>query len=206
MARAALFDMDGTLVDSGATVERIWTEVAERYGVDAGELLRVIHGVRAGDTIRRYFPAGVHDEANALMEEREIALSDATVEIPGAVAYLAHLTDLGIPWAVVTSATAPLARVRLAAAGVTIPDVLVTAELVAHGKPAPDGYLLAAERLGVAPGDCVVFEDVDAGIRAGLAAGARVVVVGAEAPAPEGLTRIPDYRGLPGSPLDPFTR
>jgi mannitol-1-/sugar-/sorbitol-6-phosphatase len=200
-----LFDMDGTLVDSGSTVELAWTELAQRYGLDAAELLALIHGVRAADTIDRHLPPEVQAEALAWLEEREIGLARGSVEIPGAVEYVTQLVGRGIPVAVVTSATAPLARARLEAAGLTVPEVLVSAELVAHGKPAPDGYRLAAERLGVDPADCVVFEDAEAGIRAGLAAGARVVVVGADtSSATDGLTRIADYRGLAGTAADPF--
>ncbi|RIJ10294.1 HAD family hydrolase, partial [Clavibacter michiganensis subsp. insidiosus] len=89
-----------------------------------------------------------------------------------------------------------LARARLTGAGVRVPDLLVTAEDVANGKPHPDGYLLAAERLGVDPADAIVYEDAEAGIQAGLAAGMRVVVVGDhQSGTTVGLPRVRDHRG-----------
>lgn len=192
--RAALFDMDGTLVDSTAIVETIWGEFAERFGLDRETLLGAVHGVRAEDSVRRFAPAGSDTAAIvAELNAYELEHTEGTVEIPGAVAFLAALPRTRV--ALVTSASPALASGRLSAAGVPSPDVVVTADDVAHGKPAPDCYLAAAERLGVAAQDAVVFEDAEAGIRAGLAAGMRVVVVGAhESPTTEGLPRIADYR------------
>lgn len=192
-ARAALFDMDGTLVDSTAVVETIWRSFADRFGLDRAMILASVHGVRAEDSVRRFAPpgsdvAGIVAELNAY----ELEHTEGTVEIPGAVAFLAALPRARV--ALVTSASPALAAGRLAAAGVPAPDVVVTADDVLHGKPAPDGYLAAAERLGVAAADAVVFEDAEAGVRAGLAAGMRVVVVGGhESPSTEGLPRIAHY-------------
>lgn len=203
----ALFDMDGTLVDSTATVERLWREVAERHGLDAATVLAVAHGVRAEDTMRRFLPAGEVAAAVARLEEREIAEVDAVVPIPGAREYLVRLRARSIPIAVVTSASPDLARARLTAAGIPPPDTLVSAADVAHGKPDPEGYLAAARRLAVSPAGSIVFEDADAGVRAGLAAGATVVVVGLwESESTVGLRRIADYRELLEHPgIDPFT-
>jgi len=192
-ARAALFDMDGTLVDSTAVVETIWRSFADRFGLDRAMILASVHGVRAEDSVRRFAPpgsdvAGIVAELNAY----ELEHTEGTVEIPGAVAFLAALPRTRV--ALVTSASPALAAGRLAAAGVPSPDVVVTADDVLHGKPAPDGYLAAAERLGVVAADAVVFEDAEAGVRAGLAAGMRVVVVGGhESPSTEGLPRIAHY-------------
>ncbi|WP_230672051.1 HAD-IA family hydrolase [Rathayibacter sp. Leaf248] len=194
-ARAALFDMDGTLVDSTAVVETIWRSFADRFGLDRAMILASVHGVRAEDSVRRFAPpgsdvAGIVAELNAY----ELEHTEGTVEIPGAVAFLAALPRTRV--ALVTSASPALAAGRLAAAGVPSPDVVVTADDVLHGKPAPDGYLAAAERLGVVAADAVVFEDAEAGVRAGLAAGMRVVVVGGhESPSTEGLPRIAHYSG-----------
>ena len=203
---AALFDMDGTLVDSTATVERVWTEIATRHGWDVAELLAVSHGVKADDTMRRYLPESEIAEALAALQERELELVDGTVEVAGARRYLDRLDAAGVLWAVVTSAPRELARARILAAGLHRPDVLVTADDVVQGKPAPDGYRMAASRLGVDAASCVVFEDADAGIQAGLAAGSTVVVVGgATGDAATGLARIRDYRELlDGATADPF--
>lgn len=203
---AALFDMDGTLVDSTATVELVWTEIATLHGWDPAELLALSHGVRADDTMRRYLPEAEIPDAVARLQERELELVDGTVEVSGAREYLDRLTAEGVPWAVVTSAPPTLARARILAAGLELPDVLVSASDVSFGKPHPEGYRQAATRLGVDVSRCVVFEDADAGVRAGLASGATVVVVGSgESEATVGLVRIADYRDLlDGSAPDPF--
>ncbi len=195
-ARAFLFDMDGTLIDSGAAVARIWSLFAVRFGLDVDEILRTSHGVKMLETIRTHAPHGTDAEAVAReLSALELADADDILPLPGA----SELFDaLGSGRrALVTSASRELAVVRMAQAGLPLPAVLVTAEDVARGKPQPDPYLLAAERLGVDPVDCVVFEDADAGIRSGLAAGMRVVVVGAvDSPSAVGLPRIPDYLGV----------
>jgi sugar-phosphatase len=173
---AFLFDMDGTVTNSIAATERVWTAWARRHGLDVETFLPTIHGVRAEETIRRQNLAGVdiaHEVAAVLAGE--IADIDDVHPIPGAEAFLRDLpTDR---WAVVTSAQRDLALSRLTAAGLPIPTVLVTAEDVSRGKPAPDGYMLAAQRLGVAADACLVFEDAPAGVLAGEAAGAQVIVV-----------------------------
>lgn len=194
---AALFDMDGTLLDSGAAVVASWTEFAEDHGLDVDEVLGSIHGVRAVESVARYVPAErVASETTRLLD-REKAMTDGIREIPGAGALLEALPAVGVPVAIVTSAPRDLALVRLAAAGIPVPPVLVSGDDVEHGKPAPDCYLAAAGRLAADPARCLVFEDAEAGIRAGLAAGARVVVVGAHvSPATEGLTRLGDYRAV----------
>lgn len=194
---AALFDMDGTLVDSTSTVELVWTEFARTRGLDPAGILAEAHGVRAADTMRRFVAEPDVRDAVAALEAREIALVDSVVPIPGAKEYVTTLSDTGVPIAVVTSASPDLARARLLAAGFDIPDVLVTAVDVTTGKPDPAGYLLAAERLGVPPARATVFEDAEAGVLAGRAAGARVVVVGDwHSDSTEGLDRIRDFRDL----------
>ena len=193
-ADALLFDNDGTLVDTTAAVDRAWHDFAVRYGVDPEEVLAVAHGVRADETIRRFLPDGDRAAAARWLDARELELVHETVALPGARELLTRLTELGAPWAIVTSANALLVRARLGAAGLPTPPVVVTADDVPLGKPDPACYLLAAARLGVDPARCVVVEDVPAGLRAGLAAGARVVVRGAyEGPETLGLHRLADY-------------
>jgi mannitol-1-/sugar-/sorbitol-6-phosphatase len=173
---ALLFDMDGTLITSVAAAERVWTRWASRHGLDARTFLSSIHGQRAVDSIRNLKIPGVDPVAEAdaltLMEIDDV---DGVHEIPGARAFVASLPR--DRWAIVTSAPRALATRRLEAAGVTLPDVLVTAEDIQVGKPDPSGYLLAARKLGVDAADCAIFEDANAGIRAGEAAGGQVVVI-----------------------------
>ena len=195
--RAFLFDMDGTLLNSIAAAERIWTRWAMRHGVDVTTFLPTIHGVRAVDTIARQHLPGVDAEAEAEQITREeIDDVEGVVQVPGATAFLQSLPP--DRWAIVTSAPMALALRRMAAAGIPRPDVMVTAEDVSDGKPNPACYRLAAERLQVTPRECLVFEDAEAGIRAGDAAGADVMVVTATHTHPVVTLhpQIKDYLGL----------
>jgi mannitol-1-/sugar-/sorbitol-6-phosphatase len=177
---AVLFDMDGTLVGSDAAVVRAW----RRWAQERGALERLegvdLHGRPADGTIRRLFPE--YDEHTvARAAERQVALQyDDLADVaalPGAERVLATLERRRLPWAIVTSADRRLAAVRLSAAGIPSPPVLVTVDDVTAGKPDPEGYLLAAARLGVAIERTLVVEDSEAGLQAGRAAGARTAAL-----------------------------
>lgn len=182
---AVLFDLDGVLIDSTAVVERHYRRFALRHGLDADALIADLHGRRMADIIAAALPGlrgqALADEC-ARFEAAEAADVTDLAVIPGAAGLTHELK--GRPWAIVTSGTAPVANRRLEAAGIATPPALITGELVGSGKPSPDPYLLAAERLGVDPTRCVVVEDAPAGVEAGLAAGASVIgvatTVGAE--------------------------
>jgi mannitol-1-/sugar-/sorbitol-6-phosphatase len=173
---AVLLDMDGTLVDSDAAVERSWRTWARRWGADPAAVLAVMTGHPAESTVRRVRPdldevlvaAATRDH----LEHEYVDLADVAAA-PGAHELVAHLDATHTPWAVVTSADARLARARLGAAGIDAP-VIVPRDMVDAGKPAPDGYLMAAEFLAVDPTDCLVVEDSAVGVAAGRAAGATV--------------------------------
>lgn len=175
---ALLFDMDGTILTSIVAAERVWTRWAERHGLDAETFLPTIHGKRAIDTVR---DAGLPDMD---AETEAAAIADAEVEdvagiepIAGAGALLAVLPRNR--WAIVTSAPRRLAERRIEAAGLPMPELLVTGDDVERGKPAPDAFALGARGLGVAPQRCLVFEDAAAGIQAAERVGAHIVVVSA---------------------------
>jgi sugar-phosphatase len=171
--RAVLFDMDGTLVASGAVVERHWRLFADRHGLDADAFLGEVHGVRSSEVIARIAPwLDARAEATALdtAEERDF---DGIRAVEGAAAVLAALPPAS--WAVVTSAHRSLALSRLAHAGLPAPQTLVCGDETAHGKPDPEGYLEAARLLGADPADCLVVEDAPVGIAAGRAAGMLVL-------------------------------
>lgn len=178
-ASAILFDMDGTLVDSSAVVERVWTDWAMANDLDPAEVLEVVHGRQGHESMAILLPERATEQNladNRAMLARETAELDGIVEIFGAASLLNSLTDA--PHALVTSATLPLATARMNAAGLVVPGVVVTAENVSASKPDPEGFLAAAHALGVPPEECVVFEDSGAGIEAARAAGMRVVGVG----------------------------
>jgi sugar-phosphatase len=177
---AVLLDMDGTMVDSDAVVERAWVRWCAEYGVDPAAALAVAHGRPAADTVRELRPDLSADEvvmaAGRQLELQYDDLSDV-VATPGMRQLLAELDRRHLPWAVVTSADRRLAAARLTVAGLSVVPVLVTAEDVTAGKPDPEGYLRAAELLGVDPARTLVVEDAEAGIAAGRAAGARVAAL-----------------------------
>ncbi|AKE09552.1 Phosphatase YfbT [Serratia liquefaciens] len=183
-----LFDLDGTLVDSLPAVERAWVNWAKRRGVDPQDVLDFIHGKQAITSLRHFMPgeseAAIQQEF-LLLEQVEAQDTEGVTALPGAAALLARLNQLDIPWAIVTSGSIPVATARRNAGGLPQPEVFITAEQVKKGKPQPDAYLLGAERLGLAPQDCVVVEDAAAGILSGLAAGCQVIAVNAPADAPK---------------------
>jgi len=192
---AALFDMDGTLVDSTAVVERIWTDLAVAHGLDVGEVIAHTHGRQTRDSVAHLLPGSDVPAITAALDAEELEALDGIVEVPGAAGLLAAMA--GLPVAVVTSASRELATRRMRIAGVPVPGVVVAAEDVEAGKPAPDGYLAAARLLGVPVQRCVVFEDAEAGLQAAVASGASVVVVGShESATTVGLPRVPDLRGV----------
>jgi sugar-phosphatase len=192
---AVLFDMDGTLVDSREIVERMWLLWAAEHGIPADAVLAVAHGRRTYETMQLVAPAIATPEAAAALDAREAEEEGGEVAIAGAAALLETLPSGR--WAVVTSAGSQLARVRLASVGLPLPQVLVGAEDVHAGKPAPEGYLRAARALGVPAGRTVVFEDTPAGVEAGLSAGATVVGMQTTFPRVEGCAAlVPDLRGV----------
>ncbi|XVV13212.1 HAD-IA family hydrolase [Actinoplanes sp. CA-131856] len=177
--RAVLFDMDGTLVASDGAVERSWLSWAAEYGVDGHEAYEMAHGAPSASTVRKLLPhleeAAIVTASARQLELQYDDLSDVTAT-PGAFEALDVLAERKMPWAVVTSADTRLAKARLGAAGIVAP-VLVTTDDIAAGKPDPEGYLRAAELLGVDPGECLVVEDAEVGLRAARAAGARTAAL-----------------------------
>ncbi|MBM4796378.1 HAD-IA family hydrolase [Streptomyces sioyaensis] len=183
-ARALLLDMDSTLVNSEAVVERCWRRWAAEQGLDADEVMTVVHGRQGWATMAALLPdrpmeRNVAD--NRRMLAQETSDMDGVVPIPGAPAFMAALARL--PHALVTSADIALSDARMGAAGLPMPAVRITAESVSASKPDPEGFLKGAAELGFAPEDCLVFEDSEAGIEAGRAAGMRVLGVGDRAAA-----------------------
>jgi sugar-phosphatase len=170
---ALLFDLDGVLIDSTPAVARVWTRWAVEHGFDPETVVHKAHGRPSRITIRELLPHADVDLENREVERREIEDLDGVVLLPGA----GQLVDSLPPdrWTIATSCTRPLAEVRLRAAGLPIPMNMITSSDVKIGKPDPEPFLKAAAKLGFAASDCIVVEDAAAGVRAGKAAGARVI-------------------------------
>lgn len=173
--RGLLFDLDGVLVDSTPAVARCWSRWAVQFGFNADEVVRQAHGRPSIVTLRELMPDGDYDEENRKMEQWEIEDTDGVVPLPGVMDLLRALP--ADQWAIVTSCTRPLAEVRIRVAGLPWPKKLVTSGDVKRFKPDPDPYLRGAELLGLTPAECIVVEDAPAGIRAGGAAGSRVLAL-----------------------------
>ena len=179
---AILFDLDGVLLDSTRVVAEQYTRWAREHGIDPAEVMKAAHGVRTLEVVQRVAP---HLDAVAetrKIEDRE-AVADGIVAIPGAVALL-NTIPRG-RWCVVTSGTRYLATTRMRRFGIPVPDILVTADDVRHGKPDPEPYRRGAELLKANPTDCVVFEDAPAGIRSAHAVGMKVISLPTTYPASE---------------------
>ena len=187
-----LFDLDGTLVDSLPVVERAWSNWAKSRDLDPAVVLDFIHGKQAITSLRHFMPGESEETIQqqfSLLEKVEAEDTDGISALPGALQLLERLEALSVPWAIVTSGSIPVARARHAAGELATPEIFITAELVAKGKPNPDPYLLGAQRLGLKPEECVVVEDAPAGVLSGLAAGCKVIAVNAPDDTP-GLDKV----------------
>ena len=173
--QAILFDMDGVLLDSTAAVARVWKGWAQEHGFDPDHVAHIAQGRPSLTTIRELLPHADHEAENRIVERREIEDLEGVVACAGARELLAALPQES--WALVTSSTGPLAKVRLRAGGLPWPKYVVTGSDIVRGKPDPEPFLKGAAILGIAPADCLVLEDSPAGIRAGKAAGCRVLAL-----------------------------
>lgn len=172
---AVLFDLDGVLIDSTPAVTRVWEWWAREHGFDPEKTVREAHGRPSIDTIREHLPNADHEAENRIVEAKEIEDVEGIVPLPGALNLLSTLPPGR--WTIATSCTRPLAETRIRAGGLPVPQKFITASDITKGKPNPEPYEKAAALLGFPSSACVVFEDVPAGIRAGKAAGAKVIAV-----------------------------
>jgi sugar-phosphatase len=180
-AQAILFDMDGVLMNSTPSVERVWRTWAVKHGLDPERVAPLAHGRRSIETIRAVAPGLDAKKENILVEQMEIDDKEGVTALPGAAELLAHLPP--DRFAIVTSATRPLAVARLGYAGIPVPQHMITADDVIHGKPSPEPFLKGAILLGFAPADCLVFEDTPAGISSAQSAGMKVIALQTTYPA-----------------------
>jgi sugar-phosphatase len=177
--RALLFDLDGTLIDSLAAVDRAWTKFSLRHGLDPAEVMTQIHGKRSIDSIRRLLPNVDAQAEDSYLRYLESSDTSGVQALPGAVELLSSLP--ADKWAVVTSGTRDVATARLTAGGLPRPAVYVFGDDVTNGKPAPDPFLLGASRLGVEPSECIGFEDTVAGVQSIESAGMQSIGINVRA-------------------------
>jgi len=174
-AKAILFDMDGVLMDSTPSVERVWRTWAAKHGLDPDRIAPLAHGRRSIETIRAVAPKLNAAKENVIVEQMEIDDKEGVTALPGAAELLAHLPS--DRFAIVTSATCPLAIARLGYAGIPVPRHMISADDVTHGKPSPEPFLKGAALLGFAPEDYLVFEDSPAGIASARSAGMKAIAL-----------------------------
>lgn len=180
-AKAIFFDMDGVLMDSTPSVERVWRTWAAKHGLDPERVASQAHGRRSIETIRAVAPELDAETENVIVEQMEIDDKEGVAALPGAAELLAHLPPER--FAIVTSATRPLAVARLGYAGIPVPHHIITANDVIHGKPSPEPFLKGADLLGFAPADCLVFEDSPAGIASARSAEMKAIALQTTYPA-----------------------
>jgi sugar-phosphatase len=173
--KAVLFDMDGTLVDSTQVVELAWGGWAVRHNIPLEDVLSFSHGRPTIATLDHFLPGRDHSEELEELSCFEETHTEGILGVPGAAEVLYSLQKRNHLWAIVTSARRKLAEIRVIAAGLPLPKVIVPVDEIRNGKPDPEGFLQAARQLGVAPEECIVFEDTRPGIDAGLGAGMQVV-------------------------------
>ncbi|MGO1543882.1 MAG: HAD-IA family hydrolase [Gulosibacter sp.] len=192
-----LLDMDGTLVDSNALVEQLWSEFAATHGVEFERIMAFSHGRPSIDTVREFLP-----EASTTVQQRErdhieaegLMRTHGVVEVPGAAAFLARASAAEIPVAIVTSAPRELAIKRFAAADVPFPPLAITADDITAGKPDPQPFALGAELLAIPAAACAAFEDSGAGLASARLAGTAAIVVGDyDGPETVGIPRIQNW-------------
>ena len=173
--KAVLFDMDGTLVDSTQVVERAWDSWAARHNIPLEDVLSFSHGRPTISTLEHFLPGRDHTAELEELAHFEETQTEGILAVAGAAQVLHALQAQNHPWAVVTSAWRKLAEIRIRAAGLPLPTVIVPIDEIRNGKPDPEGFLHAAAHLGVVPDECIVFEDTRPGIDAGLNGGMQVV-------------------------------
>lgn len=193
-AKAILFDLDGVLADSTHAVDRSWEVWAQRHDIDPKRAIAVGHGRPSIEAIRIIAPHLDAEAAFAEMEELEESFIDSVQPVHGAAEFVARVSELGIPWAVATSGTRRIAIPRLRKAQIPDPPVLIAADDITHGKPHPEPYEKAAGALGVAPWDCLVFEDAPAGVLSARRAGARVIGIGSSGSPPSADDWAADFK------------
>ncbi|OKO99476.1 HAD-IA family hydrolase [Xenorhabdus eapokensis] len=194
--KAILFDLDGTLVDSGSCIERLWYQWAQENHLDTKYVLSIIHGRTIEETLKLISSYFYNQHCVDEIKERAIAELNQVKPIAGAADFIKTIPAGRM--AIVTSGAKKVSMQSIISAGIPVPDIMVTSEDISRGKPNPEPYLKAAEILGVQPSECLVFEDADSGIQSALAAGMSVIIIGANSHllSSNGIAHVDNYKGL----------
>ena len=174
--KAFLFDLDNTLVDSSQVVYLSMKKWCAENNIDLDMALETGKGGRTEDTVSILAPHLDASKEAKKIEAFEALLLEELQPINGAAKFLKRLP--ASQWAIVTSGSSAVAVLKLRASNLPEPDILITADCVSKGKPDPEPFEKAIERLGVAPEDCLVFEDADNGVNSALSSGCKVVIIG----------------------------
>lgn len=185
MTKCALFDFDGVIVDTEPLYDIFWNEAGERYGTGIPDFAAVIKGTTLPNILKKYFGDRTEEFRQMVIKEStEYESKMELPEMPGSINFVKSLKENGVKTALVTSSDREKVNRAFRELGIEVLfDVVVTSDLIEHGKPDPSCYLLAASKLNVKAEDCIVFEDSFAGIQAGTAAGARVIALSTTNPA-----------------------
>lgn len=198
--KAALFDLDGVLIDTESLYTEYWDTLGRRFAPGISDFAMRIKGTTISDILATYFPPELHDEI--LGSLRGFEASMAYRLFPGVEDFLRRISAAGIPAAIVTSSNDE----KMQRLWSQLPELrqwfaaVVTDSMVSHSKPDPEPYLVGAAKLGVRPEDCCVFEDSFSGIESGRRAGAKVVALSTtnslESLAGKADLVIPSFEGL----------
>lgn len=179
MIKTLLFDFDGVIADTEPIYDQFWNETAQRYNLGIPNFAAKIKGTIMPNIMKTYFSHYSPEQCARLQKECDDFEDTITYsEIPGALRFIEMVKQKGMLIGLVTSSTdrkikKALPELKLENAF----DTIVTADQIIEGKPSPQCYLLAAQKLQTNPSQCLVFEDSFAGIEAGQHAGMKVIAL-----------------------------
>lgn len=171
---AALFDLDGVLIDTEGAYTKFWDEMASKHDKPS-TFAYDIKGTTLSSILDTHFPAELHEEIENMVHDYENNME--FVLFPGVEKFINGLIERGVKMAIVTSSDdSKVNSLKKQLPNLTeAMNVIIDGSMVNRSKPHPEGYLMAATKLGVKPSRCVVFEDSLQGLESGRRAGAKVV-------------------------------
>ena len=208
MIEGILMDLDGVIIDTEPAYDPFWREIAKRYDLQIENFESVIKGMIMPEIMSRYFAHLDEQEKECIIREcSAFEMRMPLIEVPGSLNFIRRVSRMDVPLALVTSSDRPkVDRVFKEFSLDRHFDVVITRELITKGKPSPDCYVLAAEKLDIEPCKCLVFEDSFNGIKAARSAGCRVVGVATTNPhqelIPLAFDTVSHFEGVSDAQLD----